>query len=41
MMIDKMVEVIPKDHHKFRTAYPEETAENMRKEERENWDIEI
>lgn len=41
MMIDKMVEVIPKDHHKFRTAYPEDTAENMRKEEQENWDIEI
>ncbi|WP_271398956.1 SDR family oxidoreductase [Salinicoccus roseus] len=41
MMIDKMVEVIPKDHHKFRTAYPEDTAENMRKEEQDNWDIEI
>ncbi|TVT27764.1 SDR family oxidoreductase [Salinicoccus cyprini] len=41
LMIDKMVEIIPKDHHKFRTAFPEDTAENMRQEEKENWDIEI
>lgn len=41
MMIDKMVEIIPMDHHKFRTAYPEDTAENMRKEEKKNWEIEI
>lgn len=41
LMIDKMVEIIPMDHHKFRTAYPEDTAENMRKEEKKNWEIEI
>lgn len=41
MMIDRMVEIIPMDHHKFRTAYPEDTAEDMRKEEKENWEIEI
>ncbi|WP_411842478.1 SDR family oxidoreductase [Salinicoccus sp. HZC-1] len=40
-MIDKMVEIIPEDHHKFRVVYPEDTAEDMRKEEKENWEIEI
>ncbi|SDO22285.1 SDR family oxidoreductase [Alkalicoccus daliensis] len=40
-MIAKMVEIIPKDSHKFRTAYPEETAESMREEEKENWEKEI
>jgi short-subunit dehydrogenase len=40
-MIQKMIELIPQDHHKFRTAYPEETAENMRKEEKANWEKEI
>lgn len=40
-MIQKMIEIIPKDYHKFRTAYPKETAEDMRHEEKENWEKEI
>lgn len=40
-MIDKMIEIIPKDAHKFRTAYPEETAEAMREEEKNNWEKDI
>ncbi|AKG74608.1 SDR family oxidoreductase [Salinicoccus halodurans] len=41
MMIDKMVEIIPMDHHKFREVYPEDTAEDMREEEKKDWDMEI
>ncbi|MFZ3580229.1 SDR family oxidoreductase [Virgibacillus sp. DJP39] len=40
-MIDKMVEVIPKDSHKFRTAYPQETEKQMKEEEAEYWEKEI
>ena len=40
-MIDKMVEIIPKEHHKFRVVYPEDTAEDMRKEEKKDWDTEM
>lgn len=40
-MIDKMVEVIPQDHHKFRTAYPLETEKQMKEEEAMHWDLEI
>ncbi|WP_077622882.1 SDR family oxidoreductase [Sediminibacillus massiliensis] len=40
-MIAKMVEVIPKDHHNFRTVYPPETEEKMKQEEAGNWDKEI
>ncbi|WP_100405609.1 SDR family oxidoreductase [Bacillus solitudinis] len=40
-MIAKMVEIIPKDSHKFRTVYPPETEEQMKKEEAENWEKDI
>ncbi|UTR12810.1 SDR family oxidoreductase [Evansella sp. LMS18] len=40
-MIAKMVEVIPKDSHKFRTAYPPETEKQMKEEEAENWEKDI
>ena len=40
-MIEKMIEIIPADHHKFRTAYPEEMEKKMKKTEKERWDMEI
>lgn len=40
-MIDKMVEIIPQDSHKFRTAYPEETERQMKDEEAKHWELEI
>ncbi|ALC82275.1 MULTISPECIES: SDR family oxidoreductase [Bacillus] len=40
-MIDKMVEVIPLDSHKFRTVYPPKTEEQMKEQERESWEKEI
>lgn len=40
-MIKKMVEVIPSDHHKYRTAYPEDTADQMIKTEQERWNFDI
>lgn len=40
-MIAKMVEVIPLDTHKFRTAYPPETEQQMKEEEAKRWDMEI
>ncbi|WP_100013255.1 SDR family oxidoreductase [Lentibacillus sediminis] len=40
-MIEKMIEILPADHHKFRTAYPEETEQQMKKTEQERWDMEI
>lgn len=40
-MIAKMVEVIPMDTHKFRTAYPLETEQQMKEEEAKRWDMEI
>lgn len=40
-MIDKMVEVIPQDHHKFRTAFPPETEQQMKDEEAKHWELEI
>lgn len=40
-MIKKMIEIIPADHHKFRTVYPEETEKQLRKTEKERWDMEI
>ena len=40
-MIEKMIEIIPADHHKFRTAYPEEMEKKMKKTEQERWDMEI
>lgn len=40
-MIEKMIEIIPADHHKFRTAYPEKTEKQMKKTEQERWDMEV
>lgn len=40
-MIAKMVEIIPQDSHKFRTAYPAETEKQMKEEEAQRWEMEI
>lgn len=40
-MIAKMVEIIPLDTHKFRTAFPQETEKQMKEEEAKRWDLEI
>lgn len=40
-MIAKMVEIIPADHHKFRTVYPQQTEKEMKQEEQKWWDVEI
>ncbi|PFG12274.1 SDR family oxidoreductase [Bacillus sp. es.036] len=40
-MIDKMIEIIPADHHKFRTVHPKETEEQLKKTQQERWDMEI
>lgn len=40
-MIAKMVEIIPADHHKFRTVHPKETEEQLKKTEQERWEMEI
>jgi short-subunit dehydrogenase len=40
-MIKKMIEIIPADHHKFRTVYPEETEKQLKKTEKERWNMEI
>lgn len=40
-MIKKMIEIIPMDTHKFRTAFPEETEKQMKEEEAKRWDLEV
>ncbi|PYZ91896.1 short-chain dehydrogenase [Salipaludibacillus keqinensis] len=40
-MIDKMVEVIESDRHHFRTAYPQETEDNMKSYEQETWESKV
>ncbi|EGA88803.1 short chain dehydrogenase [Planococcus donghaensis MPA1U2] len=40
-MIEKMVEIIPLDTHKFRTVFPDETAKQMKEEEEQRWNMEI
>lgn len=40
-MIDVMVEIIPADHHKFRTVHPEETEKQLKETEQERWGMEI
>jgi short-subunit dehydrogenase len=40
-MINKMVEVIEADHHAFRTAHPQDTEDQMKQEEQQNWDARI
>lgn len=39
--IEKMIEIIPADHHKFRTVHPEKTEKQMKETEKERWDMEI
>ncbi|MEW4286265.1 SDR family oxidoreductase [Priestia koreensis] len=39
-MIHKMIEVIPKDHHKFRIVHPQETEDQLKKTEQERWEME-
>lgn len=40
-MIQKMIEIIPADHHHFRTVHPKETEEQLKKAEKEFWEKEI
>ncbi|TSB47730.1 SDR family oxidoreductase [Alkalicoccobacillus porphyridii] len=40
-MIAKMVEVIPADHHPFRTAFPQSTEDQMKETELEVWKDEV
>ncbi len=40
-MIDKMIEIIPSDHHKFRTVWPKEMIDKLINTEKERWDMEI
>lgn len=40
-MIEKMIEIIPADHHKFRTVHPEKTEKQMKETEKKRWDMEI
>lgn len=40
-MIKKMIEIIPADQHKFRTVYPQETEDQLKKTQKERWDMEI
>ncbi|MBS2967629.1 SDR family oxidoreductase [Metabacillus sp. KIGAM252] len=40
-MIEKMIEIIPADHHKFRTVHPEETEKQLEETEQERWKMEI
>ncbi|MGD6830752.1 SDR family oxidoreductase [Sutcliffiella halmapala] len=40
-MIDVMVEIIPADHHKFRTVHPEETEKQLKETEQERWGMEM
>lgn len=40
-MISVMVDVIPSDHHKVRTAYPPETVKQMKETEKKQWEMDI
>ncbi|MDZ5713461.1 SDR family oxidoreductase [Jeotgalibacillus haloalkalitolerans] len=40
-MIRKMIDIIPADHHKFRTVYPQETEDQLKETQKERWDMEI
>ncbi|MFB9973056.1 SDR family oxidoreductase [Allobacillus sp. SKP2-8] len=40
-MIDKMIDVIPQDHHNYRTAFPQETEDKMKEMQQERWEAEI
>jgi len=40
-MIKKMIEIIPSENHKFRTVYPQETEDQLKKTEKERWEMDI
>ncbi|MCR8849873.1 SDR family oxidoreductase [Rossellomorea sp. SC111] len=40
-MIQKMIEIIPAENHKFRTVYPEETERQLKQTQAERWEMEI
>ncbi|KUP09722.1 short-chain dehydrogenase [Bacillus coahuilensis m2-6] len=40
-MIEKMIEIIPAEHHKFRTVYPEETEKQLKETQSKRWELEI
>ena len=40
-MIDRMVEVIPAEHHRFRTVFPESFVESCKEYQNKLWDAEI
>lgn len=40
-MIEKMVEVIAADHHLFRTAYPQDTEDQMKDAEKQAWEDKV
>ncbi|MRX74081.1 SDR family oxidoreductase [Bacillus lacus] len=40
-MIQKMIEIIPMDNHKFRTVYPQETEQQLKETEKERWEMDI
>ncbi len=40
-MIEKMIEIIPAEHHKFRTVYPEQTEKQMKEAEQKKWGMEV
>jgi len=40
-MIDIMVEVIPSDHHRYRTVKPDETADMMKQFQANEWKAEL
>ena len=41
MMIDRMVEVIPMEHHDFRTVCPEEVIQGCKDYQAKLWELEI
>ena len=40
-MIDFMIDVIPRDNHKFRNVYPERFIENCKKYQDDLWDLQV
>lgn len=40
-MIQKMIEIIPAENHKFRTVYPQETERQLKQTQAERWEMEI
>ena len=41
LMIDRMVEVIPMEHHHFRTVCPEEVIQGCKDYQSQLWDLTI